>query len=412
MPRPRFFLAQLLVALAGVLLTAWAPPARADLFLLEGGGRVEGEWLNRDEQPLREYVVRTPAGLTISLPQDQVREAVRESAAEAEYRRRAPGVPDTIEAQWAMAEWCRKQGLTHERRTHLERIIQLDPNHQRARGALGYQYLQGKWITRSEFRRQEGYEYYQGRWRTPQEIEILEARGRTALAQKDWLVKLRRWRKDLATADKSASAYDQIAAIKDPVAVGPLATAFKGETDRRAKMLYADVLANINTAESVGVLVDRTLSDPDEELYHYCLDKLVQLQPPHVADGFIAALKDKENARVNRAGAALGRLRDMSAISPLIDALITTHTSVLPGSPGAGPNSTSTTFGEGGTVMKQNEGPRVQISHVQNQHVLDALTKLTGADFGFDKRAWRFWHAQEKQAAEARQPLVDARRQQ
>jgi hypothetical protein len=176
-------------------------------------------------------------------------------------------------------------------------------------------------------------------------------------------------------------------------------------------MLYIDVLANINNGEAVGVLVQRTLNDADEEIYYYCLDKLVQLQPPHIADGFIAALKDSSNARVNRAGAALGRLQDKSAISPLIDALITTHTQVLPGSPGAGPNSTSTTFGDGGTVMKQNEGPRVQISHVQNQQVLDALAKLTGANFGFDERAWRYWHAQEKQSAEARQPLVDARRQ-
>jgi hypothetical protein len=282
MPRPRPFFALWCAALATVALLALSEPARGDLFVLESGGRVEGEWLNREEQPLRVYLVRTPAGLTISLPQDQVREAVRHSAADAEYHRRAPSVPDTIEAQWALAEWCRSQGLTSERRTHLERIIQLDPNHQRARGALGYQYLQGQWITRSEFRRQEGYEYYQGRWRTPQEIEILEARGRTELAQKDWLVKLRRWRKDLAIADKSAAAYDQIAAIKDPVAIGPLGTALRGERDRRVKMLYADVLANINTGEAVGVLVDRTLSDPDEELFHYCLDKLVQLQPPHV----------------------------------------------------------------------------------------------------------------------------------
>ena len=159
MPRPRPFFALWCAALAAVALFALSEPARGDLFVLESGGRVEGEWLNREEQPLRVYLVRTPAGLTISLPQDQVREAVRHSAADAEYHRRAPSVPDTIEAQWALAEWCRSQGLTNERRTHLERIIQLDPNHQRARGALGYQYLQGQRINRSDFRRQEGYEY-------------------------------------------------------------------------------------------------------------------------------------------------------------------------------------------------------------------------------------------------------------
>lgn len=392
------------------MLISSAPPARADLFLLESGGRVEGEWLNREEQPLRQYQVRTSAGLIVTLPQQQVREAIRQSTAEAEYQKRAPATPDTVEAQWALAEWCRTSGLAHERRTHLARIVALDPNHQLARRALGYQFLYGKWVTRDEFRRQEGYEYYKGKWRTPQEIEILESRGRIELAQKEWLLKLRRWRRDL-DSEKSKVAYDQIAAIKDPVAVGPLGTAFGGERVRRVKMLYADVLANINTKDAVGVLVDRTLNDPDEEIYYYCLDKLAQLHPPHVGDPFITALKDSSNVRVNRAGAALARLQDRTAISPLIDALITTHAQVQPGRPGAGPNSTTTAFGEGGTVLKQNEGPKVLIVHVQNQQVLGALTKLTGANFGFDQRGWRFWHAQEKISAEARQPLTDARRQ-
>ena len=60
--------------------------------------------------------------------------------------------------------------------------------------------------------------------------------------------------------------------------------------------------------------------------------------------------------------------------------------------------------------MKRGEGPEVQVTVVQNQPVLDALTKLTGVDFGFDQRAWRYWHAQEKIAKEAGQPMPDVRR--
>ena len=131
-------------------------------------------------------------------------------------------------------------------------------------------------------------------------------------------------------------------------------------------------------------------------------------QTPHVADAFIAALKDNENIRVNRAAAALARLQDKSAVSPLIDALRTTHTRLL--DPGRGADATTTAFTSGGTMMKKGEGPEVQISHVQNQPVLDALTKLTGVDFGFDQRAWRYWHAQEKIAKEAKQQSSDIRR--
>ena len=50
----------------------------------------------------------------------------------------------------------------------------------------------------------------------------------------------------------------------------------------------------------------------------------------------------------------------------------------------------------------------MQIVHVQNQQVADALSKLTGANFGFDQRAWRYWHAQEKLAQEASRPPIDA----
>ena len=49
---------------AACLLISSAVPARADIFRLEHGGQVEGEWLNHDEQPLTKYVVRTAAGVT------------------------------------------------------------------------------------------------------------------------------------------------------------------------------------------------------------------------------------------------------------------------------------------------------------------------------------------------------------
>ena len=401
-----------LVWTACVALLFLSDPARGDTFVLTTGGRIEGEWLNRDEQPANEYLVRTPAGLKVTLPLTQVRQTIRQSPAEAEYQRRAPLAGDNIEGQWQLADWCKQQGLFEQRRNHLRRILELDPNHQQARHGLGYHFLAGQWITPQDFRRREGYEFYRGKWRTPQEIEVLETRARTEQAQKDWALKLRRYRTDL-NGERAKLGYESIASIKDPHAVKPLGELFAREPLRNLKMLYADVLAGIDTADAVGVLVERTLNDPDEELFHYCLDRLLAKPPPHLADPFVNALKDASNARVNRAAAALGSIGDKSAISPLIDALITTHARVIPGQGPGGPGAIGTTtgFSDSGTVMKQNEGPKVLVSHVQNQHVLDALAKLTGASFGFDQRGWRFWHAQEKKAAEATQVVGDTRRQ-
>jgi len=89
----------------------------------------------------------------------------------------------------------------------------------------------------------------------------------------------------------------------------------------------------------------------------------------------------------------------------LIEALITTHSKVIDTG-----EYTTAGFGGGSSTLAKGNGLELQIFHVHNQPVLDALSKLTGADFGFNKAAWRTWHAQEKIAAEARTPAVNTRR--
>lgn len=387
-----------------------AAHAAADIFRLEQGGQVEGEWLNQDEQPLTKYVVRTAAGVTLSLPVTGVREAVRQSPAEQEYARRAAATADTPEAQWALAEWCRQNSLSQQRRVHLQRIVELDANNIRARQLLGFQFINGEWISRDDHYRKEGYEFYRGKWRTPQEIEILETKARTEIAEKDWLLKLRRFRAELDT-ERAKQAYDALAAIRDPIAVKALGKFFEQERVRRVKVLYADVLAQINTQEAIMVLVSRVVNDRDEEVFYYCLDRLAEVRPPRIEEPFIRYLQDSKNEIVNRAAIALARFQERPSIPPLIEALITTHKELQAGRPGAGPGSTTTGFSDSGTFMKQDDGPRIILHHVQNQQVLDALTKMTGVSFGYDQKAWRAWYAQDQLARESGKPVVDARRQ-
>jgi len=395
------------LVLAGAL--AWSSSLQGDELLLTQGGRIEGQWFNREEQPLSQYQMRTASGVLITIGAAQVERAERRLPAEDEYTRRAPLAADTPAAQWELAEWCRRNHLIRERKVHLARVVALDPDHAQARQALGFRFLNGQWTTRDDFFRREGYELFRGKWRTPQEIEILQTQSRLEQAEKEWLVKLRRWRSDL-DSDRAKTAQASLMAIQDPVAVRPLADCMARERVRRVKMLYADVLANIQTPEAVGVLVERSLADADEEVFHHCLDRLCQHKPPRVGDRYIDALKDASNVRVNRAAVALARLQDQAAVSPLIDALITTHAQVLPGRPGMGPDATTATFSDSGSFSKRGEGPQVLIVHMQNQHVLDALNKLTGVSFGFDLKAWRYWYAQEQISREAGQARVEARR--
>lgn len=397
-----------LFAIAAALACSSLERSKADTLILVGGGQLEGHWLNRDETQPIDYRLRR-FGVTIVLATDRVQEALRTSPAEAEYSRRAPAAADTVVAQWELAEWCRNSALSAQRARHLKRVIEIEPNHARARQALGYQFLKGQWITREDARRNEGYELYRGKWRTPQEIEILESRSRNELAEKEWLSRLKKWRRDLDDPAKHKLAVESLLAIRDPIAIGPLSQFFASERLRKVKGLYADILARIDSPQAVQVLVDRALNDPDEEVFHYCLGTLAQRKPPRVADAFVAALHDANNIKVNRGATALARLADRAAISPLIEALITTHTQVV--RQGLGAEATTSAFSSNGTFMKKGDGPEAVVLHVQNQPVLDALSKLTGVNFGFDQRGWRQWHAQDKIVREAAQPTLDARRQ-
>ena len=374
-------------------------PLRADTFRLASGGEVQGEWLNKEETPLVRYVIRQPSGLVLKLTQEQVCEHLRELPVEREYEELAQQSPDTVAAQWKLADWCRDHHLTRQRTSHLERVIELDPNNQAARGLLGFAYVDGRWTTKQDYHRAEGFEFYKGRWRTLQEIEIIETRSKRELAERAWLAKLVRLRAHLGSDQGVA---DTIAAIKDPEAIPALGTMLSRERVRAVKMLYIDVLETIAGGDAVQVLVRTSLADPDEEVYHYCLDKIVRLKVPHVADAFIVALKDSCNPVVNRAAMALARIDDPAAVSPLIDALITIHQRTQPGR--LNPAATAATFSaDGGTSIIQNEGPRVIVARVQNQEVLAALTRLTGTTFGYDQRAWRLWYDQEKRSQAERE---------
>lgn len=387
----------LLVITTAALALPWSS-LRADTFRLATGGEVQGDWLNKEEAPLVRYVIRQPSGMILKLTQEQVREHRREQPAEKEYEERAPRTPDTVEGQWKLADWCRDHHLMRQRTSHLERVIELEPNHQAARALLGFAFVDGRWTTKQDLHQSEGYVFYKGRWRTSQEIELMESRSKRDLAEKAWLAKLVRLRSHLGS-DQGAA--ETISATKDVNAIPAIATLLARERARAVKILFIDVLENMHCPDAVQVLVKVSLSDPDEEVYHYCIDKIVRLKVPHVADVFIGALKDSNNTVVNRAAMALARIDDPAAISPLIEALVTVHQRTLPSR--ISPDATAASFSaDGGTSFGQNAGPRVIVSRVQNQEVLAALTKLTQTTFGYDQRAWRLWYDQEKRAQAAK----------
>jgi len=388
-------LALVWIAAVATLLAA-SRPAHGEVFVLANGGRVEGELLNPDEKPRKAYIVQVADGGRITLEAAQVEKVEGVKPDVREYEKIRHSYPDTVAGQWALAQWCLEQKLLSQRDVHLERVIELDPNHAEARRALGYSQVGGQWTKRDDLMRKRGMVPYKGRLRTPQEVELLENKRKQELGEKEWFQKIDRWRSWLGT-EKREVAQRNILGIEDPSAVRALCAALKKERVLSVRTMYIETLAKIGTPEAVKSLAATALEDPMEEVRQSCLDYLEKKPNPEAVAYFVGMLKSKDNRIVNRAAQALGRMRDPSAIGPLIDALITTHKFKVQGDPnrhsysfGGAPSSGPPGFSFGGN------GPKIYTQHIPNEAVREALQKLTGKDFNFDKQAWKYWFAAQK----------------
>jgi hypothetical protein len=392
----------LLAAVAALI----AVPARAEVFLLHNGGQVRGEWVNRSE-PGKVYLIQSSSG-RLSLPKDRVAEVFTERPELHEYERIAPTFPDTVGDQWQLAEWCRERDLKHEREIHLRRIVELEPDHVKARLGLGYMHQGGRWVTRQQNLQEQGYELYQGRWRLVQEIELLEKRQKREQAENEWRGRLVRLRDALAK-DSTGRTHRSISEIRDPRATPALAELLAKERYRPVRLLYIEVLGGIG-GDALGVLVQASVDDRDEEVRFAALEQIARIRPPGVATTYIQMLRDNNNVRVNRAAFALGELGEVTAVAPLIEALVTVHEQAV--RIGGSSDAVSTAFtkdsgGGGGASFASGGRTEIVRTPVQNQAVLAALVRLTrGPSFAFDQHAWRNWYSIEKSRLET----IDARR--
>lgn len=389
------------IVFAAALCDAYPTPASADEFVLANGARIDGEFLNADQSPRTTFEVKLASGTKITFARDQIQDVIRHSSAESEYDTLRHQQPDTAEGHWNLAEWCRENKLTEQRKLHLQRVIELEPNNPQARAVLGYTRIQGQWRTQAEHLSSVGKVEYKGKWRYPYEIEILEAKEKADKARKGWYINIRQY--------FNKSAADSIVAINDPAAVDALKSYYEKEDDVKVRELYVRALGNINTGASEAVLCEASLTDSSNEVRQTALEILAKSKRPSCVDFYIKHLTSNDNIIVNRAGVALSYFKDPRSIAPLIDALKTIHTTTIvsgnAGQIGAGFGGQVGGGMGGGLAMGQSTS--TQKNERPNRDVLESLQAVIGhkADFQFDEEAWRHWYSSLKRAR-----AIDVRR--
>ena len=360
----------------------------ADTFFLSNGGRIEGELLNRAETPRKRFVVSTTGG-KITLAASQVEHVTQKSEQEQRYEQVAAKMSDSAKDHWHLSQWCLENQLITKRKTHLQRVIELDPNHQLARRALGFRKNDGRWLKPQELMKERGFVHHKGLWRTTQEVELLQEQQRIELAKKDYRRKVRTWSRWLG-GRRHQQALENLRGITDPLAASSLASLLRGAKDPETKELAIDVLGRIGGDSAVSALVQGALEDPSESIRDGCLRQLQHTGTHSALITFVKTLQHKSNAAVNRAAMGLERLQDESVILPLIRALRTTHKFVVR-RPGGGITPVFGSGGNGGLSAGDN-GPKIVKNTYDNESVLAALVSLTGENFRFDVQRWIDWY--------------------
>ena len=391
-------------------------------------GRLGGTASLKNRKPV---VVTTVSGGVIAVEAVSVKFIARRPFKVELYETRAKGTPKTVAAQWALAEWCRKQSLGSQRADHLRILLDLAPNHRPARLALGYGRYDGKWMTRDEWNRSRGLVKHKGKYITPEELELIKKSEAELQRELTWYRKVKAWKHWLSNryANRRAAGQKNLQNLQDPDAVPALSKYFRDESDRGLRVFYVRQLAKIPGPKPVGALVYQMLYDSDNEIRYAALNGIAKEQYPVSIGYFIRELRNASVVTVRRAADGLKRVGDERAIPALINALVTSHHyKVL-----VADNSGSIGFNTNGSAAVQSPlPPRIEVMlrtgqlpngvimnnpqqavrtkvitvkyDLQNREVLSALERITGVSYGYSKRNWRLWLASTKNSAGVKSP--------
>lgn len=420
--------------------------AMADLVKLKGGGELRGVFLDKvnSSQPKSPVRVETLTGGVITVSPDDVLLVAKRGRNVEEYEWRARLVANTVDAHWELQEWCKQQGLKKERDLELQAVVSLDPNHETAHRLLGHIRQDGKWMSRDDAMAAKGYVKYKGKYLFPQEVALLESTTVHRESETVWYKKLHTWQGWLRGNNpaQQLEARRELAAISDSDAVGPLVRLFRNDPADDVRIIFVETLARLEGTQAIQSLVIQSLFDASSSVRSAAMGAITGKAREIAIPIYTKALHDDLNVVVLRSAVALAHFGDVDSVPHLIDALITTHSYrqtvqekgylatnggapllmntevalpprdiplTIPGVPfplsATSPTMPYGAVGPSNTVSVPTPitvtRPKtiVVTQPHQNVEVLAALRKLTGEDFGYDKRTWKLWWTSRRSGA-------------
>lgn len=292
-----------------VILTVISFPAcsRADTVEISGGGHLDG----RVKRSPDYVVVEVDDEIQVAIPASRVRSVVMSDDL-AEYRRNAEKAGNDAELHYQLAIWCvtadNVPGRSdYYKRFHMRRAIELDPDHAKARGSLGYKKQGNRWVTRTDLMHDRGMISVKGKQVLPESFAIEEANDEAEVASKLWIKDINRLVGIVSkNSSKSGEAYATLEAIDDPLAASAIASQLndsRGKQTQSAAMrkLWVRLLSKFKNGPSVRALVLAGVDEPDPTIREMALTSLQAYGSGSAVASYLPMLRSGDHGIVNRA---------------------------------------------------------------------------------------------------------------
>jgi len=292
------------------------PLGFADTVVLKNGLEVSGAVAERDGT-----VEVARDGQTRVFPRDRVREIRRGESRAEEYSRRASALAADDAAGWyKLGLWARESGAP-ESCAAFEKVIAIDPGHRAARRELGYEMVDGAWVSGDEAMRKKGFVLAGGRWMLPAEADRLMRQG--LMEQAPVTEEHRKLAREIAEAlqdddaEIRAAAMEMVGSLPDAAILDPMKRLLLApHVDTR--VFAVKTLARTRDKTALPFLIRTSMFDAKEEVRNAAFRAIKGFGDADVFYPYARAVFSNEPLASIQGAKALAELGDMRGVDVLL----------------------------------------------------------------------------------------------
>ncbi|MCK6461189.1 MAG: HEAT repeat domain-containing protein [Planctomycetes bacterium] len=292
------------------------PVGSADTVVLQNGLEVSGAVAERDGS-----VEVALGGKTRVFPRDRVKEIRKGESRAEEFARRAAALPEDDAAGWyKLGLWARENGVAGAQGA-FGKVISTDPDHRAARRELGFEKVDGEWVSGDEAMRRKGFVLAGGRWLLPAEADRLMRDG--LMEQAPVTEEHRKVAREVAEALKDddreirAAAREMVDALPDAAILDPMKKLLLApHADTRE--FAVKTLARTRDRTALPFLIRSSMYDANEDVRNAAFRAIKGFGDADVFYPYARATLSSEALASIQGAKALAALGDMRGVDVVL----------------------------------------------------------------------------------------------